>query len=55
MAAQIHHDPGDIAEEGDGNGGTDEGEQGLDDAQADHVVSALRAITWRQHTRRWNV
>ncbi len=45
MAAQIHHDPGDIAEEGDGDGGTDEREQGLNHAQADHIVSALRAIT----------
>ena len=45
MAAQVDHNPGDIAEEGDGDGGTDEGEQGLDHAQADHIVSALRAVT----------
>lgn len=45
MATQIDHDPGDIAEEGDGDGGTDEREQGLHHAQADHIVSALRAIT----------
>lgn len=45
MAAQIDHDPGDIAEEGDGDGGTDERKQGLDHTQADHIVSALRAIT----------
>lgn len=57
MAAQIDHDPGDIAEEGDGDGGTDEREQGLDHTQADHIVSALRAITWREHTHthRWSV
>lgn len=52
MAAQIDHDPGDIAEEGDGDGGTDEREQGLHHTQADHIVSALRAITWRVHTHR---
>lgn len=45
VAAQIDHDPGDIAEEGDGNGGADEREQRLDHTQADHIVSALRAIT----------
>lgn len=50
VAAQIHHDPGDIAEEGDRDGGTDEREQGLNHAQADHIVSALRAITWRKNT-----
>lgn len=52
MAAQIDHDPGDIAEEGDGDGGTDEREQGLDHTQADHIVSALRAVTWRKHTHK---
>ena len=51
MAAQIDHDPGDIAQEGDGDGGTDEREQGLHHAQADHIVSALRAVTWREHTQ----
>lgn len=45
MAAQIDHDPGDIAQEGDGDGGTDEREQGVDHAQTDHIVSAVRAIT----------
>ena len=45
MAAEVDHDPSDVAEEGDGDGGADEGEQGLDHAQADHIVSALRAIT----------
>ena len=56
MAAQIDHDPGDVAEEGDGDGGTDEREQGLDHAQADHIVSALRAVTCREHTNthRWS-
>lgn len=47
MAAQIDHNPSDIAEEGDGYGGTDKRQQGLDNAQADHIVSTLRAITWR--------
>lgn len=45
MAAQVDHDPGDIAEEGDGDGGTDEREERLDYAQADHIVSALWPIT----------
>lgn len=49
MAAQVDHDPGDIAEEGDGDGGTDEREERLDYAQADHIVSALWPITWRKH------
>lgn len=44
MAAEIDHNPSDITEEGDGDGGADEGEQGLDHTQADHVVSALRAV-----------
>lgn len=52
MAAQIDHDPGDIAKEGDGDGRTDKREQGFDHTQADHIVSALRAVTWmiHQHT-----
>ena len=47
MAAEVHHHPGDVAEEGDGDGGADEGQKGLDHAQADDVVSALRAVTWK--------
>lgn len=46
MAAQVDHDPGDVAEEGDGDGGADEGQQGLDHSQANHIVSALWAVTW---------
>lgn len=45
VTAQVNHDPGDIAQEGDRDGGADEGQQGLDDAEADHVVPALRTIT----------
>lgn len=50
MAAQVDHDPSDIAQEGDGNGGTDERQQGLNHAQTDHVVSAPRAVAWREHS-----
>lgn len=52
VTAQIYHDPGDVAEEGDGDGGTDEGEERLDHAEADHIVSTLRPITWREHTHK---
>lgn len=52
MAAQVDHDPGDIAEEGDGDGGADERQQGLHHAQADHIVSALRAVAWNKNTNR---
>lgn len=45
MAAQIDHDPSNIAQEGDRDGGTDEREQGLDHTQTDNIVSALWAIT----------
>lgn len=45
MPTEIDHNPGDIAEEGDWDGGTDERQQRLDNAQADHVVSALWAVT----------
>lgn len=45
VAAQVDHDPGDIAQEGDGDGGTDESEQGIDHTQTNHIVSALWAIT----------
>lgn len=44
MAAKVDHDPGDIAEKGDGDGGTDEREQRCDHTQANHIVSALRPI-----------
>lgn len=50
VTAKVDHDPSDIAEEGYGDGGTDEGEQGLHHTQADHIISALRAITWKEHT-----
>lgn len=45
MTAQVNHDPGDIAQEGDGDGGADEGQQGLDNTEADHIVPALGTIT----------
>lgn len=51
MAAQVDHDPSDIAQEGDGNGGNDERQQGLDHTQGDHVISALRAVAWRERAR----
>lgn len=51
MAAQVDHDPSDIAQEGDGDGGADEGQQGFDHTQTDHVVSALRAVAWRERVR----
>lgn len=44
MAAKVDHDPGDIAEEGNGDGGADERQQGLNHTEADHIVSALRTI-----------
>lgn len=45
VTAQVNHDPGDIAQEGDGDGGADKGQQGLDNTKADHIVSALGTIT----------
>ncbi len=45
MAAQVDHDPSDIAEEGDGYGGADEGQERLNHSQTDDVISALRTIT----------
>lgn len=51
VAAQVHHDPSDIAQEGDGNWGTYERQQGLDHTQTDDVVSALRAVAWRERVR----
>lgn len=51
VATQVDHDPSDIAQEGDGNGGADERQQGFDHTQTDHVVSALRAVAWRERVR----
>lgn len=48
MAAQVDHDPGDVPEEGDGDGGADEGQQRLHHPQADHIISTLGSITWGQ-------
>lgn len=45
MTAQVNHDPGDIAQESDGDGRADEGQQGLDNTKADHIVPALGTIT----------
>lgn len=45
MTAQVNHDPGDIAQEGDGDGGADKGQQGFDHTKADHIVPALGTIT----------
>lgn len=47
VAAQIDHDPSNVAQEGDGDGGTDEREQGLYHTQTNNIVSALWAITWK--------
>lgn len=55
MAAQVDHDPSDIAQEGDGNGGTDERQQGFDHTQTDHVVSALRAVAWKERVHELTV
>lgn len=51
MAAQVDHDPSDIAQEGDGNGGADETQQRFDHAQADHVVSEVGAVACRERLR----
>lgn len=45
VAAQVDHDPSDVAEEGDGYGGADEGQERLNHSQTDDVISALRTIT----------
>lgn len=55
VAAQVDHDPSDIAQEGDGNGGTYERQQGFDHTQTDHVVSALRAVAWRERVHELTV
>lgn len=47
MAAQVDHDPGDIPEEGDGDGGADEGQQWLHYSKANDIISTLGSITWR--------
>lgn len=54
MAAQVDHDPGDVPEEGDGDGGADEGQQRLHYAKADDIIPTLGTITWghRQETAR---
>lgn len=57
MTTQVHHDPGDVSEEGDGYGGADEGQQRFDHSQTDDIISALRTIpynttiTYSLHTR----
>lgn len=50
MTTQVNHDPGDIAQEGDGDRRADEGKQGLDNTKADHIVPALGTITWENTT-----
>lgn len=45
VAAQVDHDPSDVAEEGDGYGGADEGQEWFNHTQTDDVISALRTIT----------
>lgn len=46
VTAEVDDDPGDVAEEGDGDRRVDERQQRLDHAQGDDVVPALWAITW---------
>lgn len=45
MAAQVDHDPGDVPEEGDGDGGADEGQQGLHYSKTNDIISTLGSIT----------
>lgn len=45
VPAQVDDDPGDIPQEGDGDRGIDEGQQRLDHAQRDDIISTLRAVT----------
>ena len=44
VATEVHHDPGHVAQEGEGDVGGDEGQEGLDDSHADHVVSELGTV-----------
>lgn len=45
VAAEVYDDPGDITKEGNRDGGDDKGQQGLDHAQRDDIVPALRTVT----------
>lgn len=54
MAAQVHHDPGDVPEEGDGDGGADEGQQWLHYSKANDIISTLGSITWGHKHRGLN-
>jgi len=45
VATQIHDHPGHVAQEAQGDGRVDEGQQGLHHAHTDHIVPALGAIT----------
>lgn len=49
VAAQVDDDPGDVAQEGDGDGRVDKGQQWLDHTHGDDVVPAVRAVAcgWR--------
>lgn len=52
VAAEVNNDPGNIAEEGDGDRWVDERKQGLDHAQGDDIIPALWTITWAGKGRR---
>lgn len=45
VAAEVNDDPGNIAEEGDGDWWVDERKQGLDHTQGDNIIPALWTIT----------
>lgn len=45
VAAEVHNDPSDVAQKRDGNIGSDECQQRLDDAQTNDIVTTLRTIT----------
>lgn len=46
VAAEVNNDPGNIAEEGDGDRRVYERKQGLDHTEGDDIIPALWTITW---------
>lgn len=45
VTAEVHHDPCDVPEERQRNVWVDEGDERLDDTEADDIVAALWSIT----------
>jgi len=45
VTAQVHHDPRDVPEERKRNIWVDEGDEWLDNAEADDIVAALWTVT----------